>query len=404
MVTSVLDIAPFVPGDRALADSPLPDKAVALVAASAKLAGHLAPASKAVLQAHMAVINSYYSNLIEGNRTRPAEIRAAQRGDFSADPAKRDRQLESMAHIAVQNWLSEQEVEAGALYSKDFIRSLHRQFYIGVPDNLRRVCDQSGDLKGEVIPGKWRKMDVTVGRHIPPPPQDLDGLVQGFCATYSPSRHPGDRKVIAAMCAHHRFAWIHPFLDGNGRVGRLFTDEAMRLAGLQGVGVWCLSRGLARAADRYRELLARADFPRQGSHDGRGALGETALLKFCEFMLDTAQDQVSYIGELLKLEGLRERIKSYVQARNDGRVMGYGALKPAAANILLQAFIEGELGRASAIEMAGDSERSGRRLISQMKSDGLLTEASNRSPLRWAIPEHAEPWYFPQLAPVAPAG
>jgi len=401
MVTSILDIAPFIPSDRALADSSLPDKAMALVAASAKLAGHLAPASRVVLQAHMAVINSYYSNLIEGNRTQPAEIRAAQRGDFSADPVKRDLQLESVAHIAVQEWLSAQRLDANTLYSPDFIRSLHRRFYIGVPSSLRQVSNRSGDLIGEVVPGEWRAMDVTVGRHVAPPPEDLDGLVCGFCDTYLPLRYPGDRKVIAAMCAHHRFAWIHPFLDGNGRVARLFTDEALRLAGLESVGVWCLSRGLARAADRYKGLLARADFPRQGNHDGRGALSETALLEFCEFMLDTALDQVNYIGELLSLESLRERIKSYVQARNDGRVMGYGELKPATANILLQAFVEGELARASAIEMAGGSERSARRLIAQLKSDGLLTETSNRSPLRWAIPEHAEPWYFPQLAPAS---
>ena len=44
-------------------------------------------------------------------------------------------------------------------------------------------------------------------------------------------------------------------------------------------------------------------------------------------------------------------------------------------------------------------ERTARRLIAQLKEEGLLTETSTRSPLYWQIPEHAEPWYFPQLAP-----
>jgi len=44
-------------------------------------------------------------------------------------------------------------------------------------------------------------------------------------------------------------------------------------------------------------------------------------------------------------------------------------------------------------------ERSARRLLSQLKSEGLLSETSSKSPLRWEIPEHSEPWYFPNLTP-----
>ena len=43
-----------------------------------------------------------------GNATRPHEIRAAQRGQYSDDPAKRDLQEESLGHMAVQKWLRQQ--------------------------------------------------------------------------------------------------------------------------------------------------------------------------------------------------------------------------------------------------------------------------------------------------------
>ena len=59
----------------------------------------------------------------------------------------------------------------------------------------------------------------------------------------------------------------------------------------------------------------------------------------------------------------------------------------------------GELERALAFELSGMPERSTRRLIGQLKDDGLLSETSSKSPLKWEIPEHAEPWYFPNLAP-----
>ncbi|TPW09591.1 MAG: filamentation induced by cAMP protein fic, partial [Halothiobacillaceae bacterium] len=82
MTTTTHDFTPFTPSDATLANSDLPDKAVRLSANAAKLTGALPQESRATIVCHMAVINAYYSNLIEGNRTLPHEIRAAQRGDF----------------------------------------------------------------------------------------------------------------------------------------------------------------------------------------------------------------------------------------------------------------------------------------------------------------------------------
>ena len=41
---------------------------------------------------------------------------------------------------------------------------------------------------------------------------------------------------------------MHPFADGDGRVMRLFTDAWLKAIGMESVGVWSLSRGLARAS------------------------------------------------------------------------------------------------------------------------------------------------------------
>lgn len=218
---------------------------------------------------------------------------------------------------------------------------------------------------------------VIVGQHVAPDADALESLMQRFCETYHPKNYSGDRKFIAIMAAHHRLAWIHPFMDGNGRIGRLLTDAALHAAGLESYGAWCLSRGLAKTSAQYKTLLA-----------------------FCEYMLDTAIDQVSYMSSLLDLTSLRQRIDSYVQARNDQRVIGLREpLKTTASLILYTAFLYGEINRAQALELCAMPERSARRLLSQLKSDGLLSETSSKSPLRWDIPDHAEAWYFPQLAP-----
>ena len=399
MATSIMELAPYIPGDQTLGRSALPDKAIALINLAARLGGQLSPLTQATLTQHMLAINSYYSNLIEGNATRPHEIRAAQRGDYSGEPAKRDLQQEALAHMEVQAWLREQNPSLDTLFSSELIRTLHAKFYERVPKSLWTIRDAKGKAVGTVVPGAWRDRSVIVGQHVPPVAADVPGLMQQFCDTYHPRRFTGDRKLIAVMAAHHRFVWIHPFMDGNGRVGRLLTDAALRAVGLDSYGTWCLSRGLAKTSTQYKNLLAAADAPRQGDLDGRGALTENGLLVFCDYLLDTALDQVGYMSGLLDLGGLRQRTESYVQARNDGRVPGMReALKANAALVLYTAFIHGELGRAQALELCAMPERSARRLLSQLKSEGLLSESSSKSTLRWEIPEHAEAWYFPQLS------
>ena len=396
---SILNLTPFVPSDKALANSALPDKAVLLTTLSARLSGQLSVPTISALEQHMRVANSYYSNLIEGNATRPYEIRAAQRGEYSDDPAKRDLQQESLAHMEVQRWLNDQSIDLDTLFSVDFIKKMHGVFYENIPESLWCLKNSKGEVVDTVEPGAFRTSAVEVGPHIPPNADGLSELMPRFFETFHPGRYHGDRKLIAIMAAHHRFAWIHPFADGNGRVGRLFTDMALKLSGLDSAGVWCLSRGLARQSSSYKAKLAAADASRQGDYDGRGQLSESALTGFCDFMMDCAIDQVRYMSELLDIVGLRKRIEAYVQARNDGRVRGMGELKPIASILLQTAFVQGELDRSQALDMCGMPDRTARRLLGQLKSEGLLSETSTRAPLRWEIPEHAEPWYFPELVP-----
>jgi len=400
-MTSKLDITPFIPQESALLRHGIFDLVTRLDRQAARLTGMVPTESANTIRRHMAVINSYYSNLIEGNRTLPHEIRQAQRGYYSEDPVKRDYQLESVAHIKVQEWIASQELTLETVCCTEFILALHRRFYEGLPESLRQVSDEKGAV-AMVEPGQWRQRNVTVGRHVPPDANVLASLMEGFCDEYRSARYPGNNRLISLACAHHRFLWIHPFMDGNGRVVRLWTDALFRAQGVESYGLWCLSRGLARNSSAYKAALAQADYSAQGASDGRGPLSQERLALFCKFMLETALDQVSYISDLLALDGLLERTRSYIAARNDGRIPGVvGKYRPLAALLLYNAFLAGSLERADALELTGMPERSARRLLAQLKKDGLLSETSSRSSLKWEIPEHAEPFYFPQLAPGA---
>lgn len=393
IMTAWMDAAPFVPNEKSCTEAGLFELANKLNRLAAQVTGQLAPETAETLRQHMAVINSYYSNLIEGNRTLPHQIREAQKGNFEQDPIARDKQLESLAHIEVQAWIRSQPRDLNEVMSVQFIKELHRRFYMDLPADLKTLTDDSGD-KVSVVGGQFRDRGVKVGHHVPPGAENLEQLVGQFCDEYRSARYPGDKRLIAIAAAHHRLLWIHAFLDGNGRVVRLWTDAALRAAGLESVGVWCLSRGLAIYSERYKENLAQADMPQQGQTDGRGPLSEKGLTRFCKFVLESAVDQVEYVSGLLDLQSMKRRIEDYVNFRAD--------LKPAAKWVLYQAFIQGSLSRSDALALTGEKEdRTARRLLKKLRDEGLLIEdgPDHRSPLKWAVPEHAERHFFPNLSP-----
>lgn len=389
---------PLVPSEAAIGKSMLPDKAIDLSVSSSRLGGRIAECTRQTIIEHMAVINSYYSNMIEGNPTKPYKIREAQKGIFSNEPAKRDLQKESLAHIQVQKWIKSQTLTLDDVFTSEFIKSVHCEFYRHVPESFLDIKNDDDEVIDKVVPGQWRERSVKVGNHIPPDATTVDDLMKEFFLSYHPNNFKGEKRIIAAMCMHHRFTWIHPFIDGNGRVGRLLTDTVLRLLGLESEGVWCLSRGLARSSTEYKESLANADAKRKGDLDGRGGLSESELVVFADFMLTTAIDQVSYMDKLLELSAVQKRITSYIRDRNSGLVEGYGKIKDSAAIVLFNAFTLGKLDRVYAKQLTGEKDTSAKRLLAQLRDEGLLSETSHRSELFWEIPEHAEKWYFPNLA------
>jgi Fic family protein len=273
-----------------------------VLAKSAALSSSLPEATQASMHELLRIINSYYSNMIEGNLTHPIDIERAVRKDYFTDPAKRNRQIESIAHIECQRQIedilaSEPDTK---ITSRDFLRRIHKLFYDRLPDDLKRVKNGTTGEELEVIGGETRKIGVEVGSHVGPASIYLDDFLNRFHEKYSSPAH-GVSPIINAAASHHRLMWIHPFLDGNGRVTRLYTDALFRKL-LPGYGVWNVSRGLARNRDKYYNALAQADASRKGDLDGRGNQSREGLGVFCQFFLEVCIDQVDYMGSVLKLD------------------------------------------------------------------------------------------------------
>lgn len=335
-------------------------------------------------------MNCYYSNLIEGHDTHPVEIERALNNKYSNDPKKRDLQLEAKAHIAVQRWIDEGGL-AGRVTSGDGLIEVHKRFCEELPESLLVAEDPVTKEKIRVVPGKLRDRDVKIGMHLAVSPGAVPRFLARFETVYSKL---GKAQAILSMAAaHHRFVWIHPFLDGNGRVARLMS-HAMLLEGLHTGGVWSIARGLARRQKEYKAYLQACDLSRRNDLDGRGNLSEEELGKFTRFFLETCLDQVDFMEKLMQPDRLRTRLLLWAEEE-----MRLGILPQKAAQILEAVLYRGELPRGEAASLLGVTDRQARRIAGALQGTGVLVSESSRSPWRLAFPATLAPRLMPGLFP-----
>lgn len=385
------DMEPLLP---ATADG-LSSSALALIRGAERLRAALHPITRKLVADLVRSMNSYYSNLIEGHRTKPRDIEAAMRKDFSANPAQRSLQIQHVAHMEVQADMEARlpTMAASEVCSSEFLCWLHEGFYRRLPDDFRRVEDEKGK-QHEVHPGELRQGEVSVGRHMAPAGSKLGEFLKRFADYYGPlvTTEPGS--LTAAAAAHHRLTWIHPFLDGNGRVTRLFTQAWFRKAGVDSDGLWTISRGLARRKGEYQVALANADEKRVNDFDGRSYLSQRHLGEFCQFFLDTATDQVAFMQELLGLEGMQNRIVGYAERKESSKELPHGA-----ALVLRDIFLRGEIVRGDVSRIIAASPRTAQKVTGELLAQRLVASGSPKGPLRLGFPSDAAGHYFPNLYP-----
>jgi Fic family protein len=160
---------------------------------------------------------------------------------------------------------------------------------------------QGLEREGDDTPGAYRRQAVQISQseHLPPEavsvPQYMAELVQ-FINRPDPAKYD----LIKVALAHHRFAWIHPFGNGNGRVVRLLTYALLLKYGfnvkaggrvLNPTAVFCNDR------DRYYAMLGKAD---TGTPEGRE--------EWCVYVLSGMRDELRKVDRLTDATFLIERV------------------------------------------------------------------------------------------------
>ncbi|QMV61051.1 Fic family protein [Ectopseudomonas oleovorans] len=231
------------------------------------------------------MLESLGSARIEGNHTTLADyVESKVEGR-----QQESDQLREVANIERAMEYIEGSMSPGDALSEHFIRELH---HLAVNDLER---------EGDRTPGAYRSGAVRISQspHVPPDAVSVAGYMTelvDFVNRPDPSKYD----LMKVALAHHRFGWIHPFGNGNGRVVRLLTYALLIKYGfnvnvggrlLNPTAVFCNDR------ERYYAMLSGAD---SGTPEG--------LESWCIYVLEGVREELDKVDRLTDFEYLTRHI------------------------------------------------------------------------------------------------
>jgi Fic family protein len=340
-------------------------------------------------------VNSYYTNAMEGNPSKLKDIDNALHNKFLKNKTARNYQLEHVAHIHVQEAMIKRLREEPNLHicSEEFLSWLHAQFFLKLPEEMQMAKTTSGKLIA-VAPGALRDQGITVGQHhAPATREEIKHYLTQFEKFLSPENLTGAQKLLGMAASHHRFLWIHPFPEGNGRVARLLTTAYGFRIGVGDTMLWTAARAFARGREAYDTHLSLADQPRRNDFDGRGPLSEENLLKFCIFFLHCCDDQIRFMSSMLQLDELKKRYSRFMD-----RLVTERILSKSGAKVMETLLWKGEIPRGEVPNICGVKQRRATQIIKELQTAQVTHSESAYGLLRLNISADMAAILFPELA------
>jgi Fic family protein len=396
--TSPHQMEPLLPGSEKL--DQLRPLAAEVIRKAGALGAQGMPNLRALLRETLRPMNSYYTNKIEGQHTEPLLIESAMRKDFSSQPDEARKQRIAVAHIETERWgeVAYRSFDSKAFFKPEVVQSIHLQLHAQLTSD--DLVQRNDDGNQEVIePGVFRNRGVQVGAHIPPDPATLPAFMTAWSDHYARCE-AGENALIGLIASHHRLAWIHPFLDGNGRTARLHTHMGLASLGLT-QGLWSPMRGLARDQNNYYVQLAGADQPRRGDVDGRGNLTEAGLLQFIEYFMRICIDQIEFMQSTLDMKNFEQRMVAMLAAESTKPETK--SLKTEAAVPLAYLAASPTLDRTRFKGMMALPARTADRVLADLFKLKIVASKTPKGPIELALPLPLFRYLFPRLWPEAEA-
>ena len=285
--------------------------------------------------------NAHASTAIEGNPLTLEQVRALEAGDESVGPTERSRR-EVLNYFAGLRHI-EKQANKKVIRHEDLFR-LHRILAEGVMD------------QGEA--GRYRKIKVRVGGYLPPEPGMVSGLMFELLEWWN--RKAGELSpVLSSAILHYRFENVHPFADGNGRVGRALALWELYRRGFDTHHVFSVDEYYWEKRQAYYDALQAV------RREGENLSG---WLEYCA-------------------EGLRhtlERVWMRIQALNVKRT-GKLTLRPKQEQLLKLLRDQGSMAPVEIWEALGVSRQGAMNQLKPLMEAGLVEKVGSKKTGRYKL-------------------
>jgi Fic family protein len=224
--------------------------------------------------------NTHSSTAIEGNPLTLEDVRALEEGATVSAPARVRREV--LNYFAALRHVEKQAAKK---------RLTHEDIF-----RLHAII--AGEVMDQGEAGRYRTMRVRVGQFVPPPPQDVSGLMFELLEWWN-KEAPGISPVLSSAIVHHRFETIHPFADGNGRTGRALALWELYRRGFDSHHIFAVDEFYWEDRPRYYAAL---DAVRREGDD------LTSWLEYCaEGLRQTLERVWERMGQL-SVSSAREKV------------------------------------------------------------------------------------------------
>lgn len=232
---------------------------------------------------------SQYSNEIEGTVTTLDEVLENNAG--LQIPIERKEDVQEVLNYRATMRLGAEMLAEGTALSLFLVRTLHGRLLQGT-----RGADKS--------PGAWRNVQVHIGKrgtpltaasYVPPAPEHVPGLLENWIAFI---RRTDMDPIIQAAVMHAQFEMIHPFVDGNGRMGRLLISLFLTEKGLLSKPCFYMSAYLQEHREEYYAALG--EISRTGCWEHWIRFFITAILERSRANIDTLREMTALYEDCKK--------------------------------------------------------------------------------------------------------
>jgi Fic family protein len=181
--------------------------------------------------------NTHSSTAIEGNPLTLEQVRAVEEGRDL--PAVADRAQREVANYFAGLRFVEKHTGKSPVTHAEVLR-------------LHKII--AGDVMDQGTAGKYRTIPVRVGRYVPPPPEEVSGLMFELLTWWNKESARWSPALSSAI-VHYRFEAIHPFADGNGRTGRALALWELYRRGFDTHHIFSVDEFYWEDRPRYYEAL-----------------------------------------------------------------------------------------------------------------------------------------------------